>query len=92
MGKNAFGERMRRGTPSALSCQSDDKGSRGGQGDASGDSKSAGEQETLEAKKEKDVAKEAFDGRFSRKIGGVEHELHLRELRRLPMTMLITLA
>jgi hypothetical protein len=45
-----------------LSCQSDDKGSRGGQGDASGDSRPAGERGTLEVNKEQDAAKEAFNG------------------------------
>jgi hypothetical protein len=42
-----------------LSCLSDDKGSRGGQGDASGDSRTAGE---WGVNKEQDAAKEAFNG------------------------------
>jgi len=62
MSKNAFGGTDEIRMPSVLSCQSDDNGSRVGQGDASGDSRPAVERGTLEVKKEKDAAKEAFNG------------------------------
>jgi hypothetical protein len=62
MSKHAFGGTYEIRTPSVLSCQSDDNGSRVGQGDASGESRPAGERGTLEVKKEKDAAKEAFNG------------------------------
>ena len=62
MSKNAFGGTYETRTPSVLSCQRHDNGSRVGQGDASGEGRPAGERGTLEVKKEKDAAKKAFNG------------------------------